>query len=129
MALFGSKKNTAKKAPAKKAAKKAPAKKAKDVAFDKEGKLERYVASPRITEKATYAIAKGCYVFVVPDDATKKEIAKAIEATFKVTPRQVNIVRIAPRKVVSRARNTRGTKSGHKKAYVFLAKGDKLDII
>ena len=126
MALFGSKKNT--KAPAKKKA--APrAKKAPAASVDAMGRLERMIGSPGITDKATYAIGRGCYVFVVPQDATKSEVAKAISIAYKVIPRKVNIVSMAPRKTVSRVRGRRGTSPGLKKAYVYLNKDDKIEII
>lgn len=134
MALFGSKKNTeeaVKKTPAKKVAKKKAAPKKADVALFKnpEGKLERLLGKPRITEKATMAIAQSAYVFEVPQDATKPEIKKAVQAVYKVTPRKINIVVNQPRKTVSRMRGRRGTSSGLKKAYVYLEKDERIEII
>jgi len=84
--------------------------------------------SPRITEKAAYMTVNNTYVFEVAMDATKRDVVAAVKALYKVTPRKVNMVVKKPRKFVARFRNRRGTKAGMKKAYVFLKKGDKIDL-
>ena len=84
--------------------------------------------APRITEKAAYLAESGCYTFnVVPGD-TKQEVVCAVRDVYQVTPRKVTFAAV-PRKVV-RTRNTNrmGKTSGGKKAYVFLKKGDKIEI-
>jgi large subunit ribosomal protein L23 len=68
------------------------------------------------------------YVFEVAQDATKRDVLAAVKALYKVTPVKVNIVVKQPRAYVARFRNRRGMKSGMKKAYVFLKKGEKIDI-
>jgi large subunit ribosomal protein L23 len=88
----------------------------------------RILKSPRITEKAAYMTMQNAYVFEVAQDATKRDIVAVVKALYGVTPEKVNIVNRAPRAYISRARNRRGTKPGIKKAYVFLKKGDKIDI-
>lgn len=88
----------------------------------------RIIKTPRITEKALQMTTNGTYVFEVAMDATKRDIVTAIQALYKITPRKVNIVRRGPRAYVARFRNRRGTKVGVKKAYVFLKKGDKIDL-
>ncbi len=89
----------------------------------------RILIAPHITEKAMQMTVNDTYVFEVAMDATKRDVVTAIKTLYKVTPRKVNIVRKSPRAYVSRMRNRRGTKSGMKKAYVFLKKGDKIDIV
>jgi len=89
----------------------------------------RILKSPRITEKAAYMTVQGAYVFEVAQDATKRDVIAAVHALYKVTPRKVNMVRKKPRAYVARFRNRRGMKVGMKKAYVFLKKGDKIDIV
>ncbi len=84
------------------------------------------IKKPRITEKATLLTDKNQYVFVVESDATKASVAKAIEQLYKVKPVSVNMVRIPAKKVIVRGRQ--GTKSAIKKAYVFLKKGDKIEL-
>lgn len=131
MALFGKKENTEKKAPAKKAVKKAAAKKtAPESGFpNPKGELERMLKEPRITEKATLGIANSVYVFSVPQDATKPQVKKAVQAVYKVTPLKINIVNRKPRAILTRMRGGRGMKKGLKKAYVFLAKDDRIELI
>jgi large subunit ribosomal protein L23 len=84
------------------------------------------IKHPRITEKATLVTDKNQYVFVVTPDATKASVAAAIEQVYKVKPVRVNIVRTPAKKIVVRGRP--GMKSAIKKAYVFLKKGDKIEL-
>ena len=81
-----------------------------------------------MTEKALQMTMHNTYVFEVAQDATKRDIVKVVQALYGITPEKVNIINRAPRAYISRARNRRGTKSGMKKAYIFLKKGDKIDI-
>jgi large subunit ribosomal protein L23 len=126
MALFGSKKNSA---PAQKKTAKKTASKEAAVFTNPEGSLERLLGRPRITEKATMAIAQSAYVFEVPRDATKPQIKKAVQAIYKVTPRKINIVSVAPRSTVSRMRGRRGVSPGLKKAIVYLTSGERIELI
>jgi large subunit ribosomal protein L23 len=89
----------------------------------------RIIKAPRITEKAMQMTMNNVYVFEVAMDATKRDVVSAIKALYGVTPKKVNIVRKAPRKYIARMRNRTGTKSGMKKAYIFLNKGEKIDIV
>jgi|SRR3989338_9758046 len=84
------------------------------------------VLSLRMTEKATLASDKGTYVFNVLKDATKSEIKKAIIKGYKVTPNKIRIVTIKRKEVIVRGRL--GTKKGGKKAYIYLKKGDKIEM-
>lgn len=86
------------------------------------------LTNPRITEKATFASANSVYVFDVATSTNKKEIASAIEATYKVKPRMVRIVN-TPSKMVRNMRTGKyGVKQGGKKAYVYLPKGTTITI-
>lgn len=53
----------------------------------------------------------------------------AISELFKVMPRMVRVVAIPKKEVMTRGTNKKGTTAGGKKAYVFLKKGDKIEII
>ena len=89
---------------------------------------ELIIKKPRITEKSgIQAEALGVYTFEVTDKANKKNISKAIIELYKVTPVKVNITKL-PTKTVF-ARGKKGTKSGVKKAVVYLKKGDKIDFV
>lgn len=84
--------------------------------------------APRITEKGAYLNEAGVYVFNVAISANKKEIADAVRAMFKVTPRAVRIAAVPRKKVMTRGSNRVGQTAGGKKAYVFLKQGDKIDL-
>jgi len=82
---------------------------------------------PHVTEKANFHAEKlNSYTFKVNGNSNKKSIAKAIQTKYKVMPTKVRIVNTAPRNVSYRGRPV--TKSGFKKAYVTLKKGDKIEI-
>jgi len=79
-----------------------------------------------VTEKSGLLSEANAYAFQVTVDATKHQIAKEISALYKVTPIKVNIVNVKPKAVFSRGK--KGKTAGVKKAYVFLKKGDTIDI-
>ncbi len=85
--------------------------------------------APRITEKGAYLAESGAYVFNVAVSATKHDIMAAVKKIYNVTPRKVTVARV-PRKVVqTRNTNRKGKTAGGKKAYVFLKKGETIEII
>lgn len=88
------------------------------------------IKRPRITEKATVLASREgslVYTFEVPPAATKKQVADAIVAYYKVKPVKVNIVNLPAKKVFVRGRL--GTKTGVKKALVYLKKGDSIEFV
>ena len=91
--------------------------------------LSNIIISPRITEKGAYLSEKGVYVFNVAKDATKHDIAAAIHATYKVTPRQVRVARVTSKKVFTRGTNRWGKTASGKKAFVYLKEGDKIELM
>lgn len=87
---------------------------------------------PRISEKA-YAIAqaKNVYVFEVPTDAGKLEIAQAVAVQFDVHVVDVNIMNVkgkVKRTIRRGGRATTGKRSDFKKAYVTLKAGEIIPI-
>ncbi len=84
------------------------------------------ILGPRITEKAAYASENNVFVFNVASDVNKIQIRKAIKDMYKVTPTKIAIVVNKPKTVVFRGRL--GKKSGFKKAYVTLKKGDTIEL-
>lgn len=82
---------------------------------------------PHITEKATRSSEAGVYVFEISQAATKAEVSKVIAEQYKVTPIKVSTVRIPARATFVRGK--RGMSAGYKKAYVYLKKGDKIEVI
>lgn len=84
--------------------------------------------SPRITEKAAYLAESGCYVFGVSKSATKADVARAVQQIYNVVPRKVSLVAVPRKAVRTRGTNRTGHSVGGKKAYVFLKKGEKIEI-
>ncbi len=60
-------------------------------------------------------------------DAGKAQVSKAVSEIYKVEPVKVNIVKNPSKRVFVRGK--KGVKSGVKKAYVYLKKGDKIEVI
>ena len=84
--------------------------------------------SPRITEKGALLAEASCYIFNVSSRANKGEIAAAIKETFKVTPRKVTIVNTARKQKITRGTNRKGATASVKKAYVYLKKGETIEL-
>jgi large subunit ribosomal protein L23 len=89
---------------------------------------ELIIKKPRITEKSgLQAENASVYTFEVTALSNKKNIAKVVSEIYKVTPVKVNITKLPAKKVFSRGK--KGTKSGVKKAIVYLKAGDKIDFV
>ena len=84
------------------------------------------VVAPVITEKATLLSEQNKVVFQVAGDATKDEIAAAVEALFKVNVTKVNTLNVKGK--TKRFRGIMGRRSDVKKAVVTLAAGQSIDI-
>ena len=84
------------------------------------------ILAPVITEKATILSEQNKVVFQVADDATKDEIASAVEALFKVTVSKVNTLNVKGK--TKRFRGRPGRRSDVKIAIVTLAEGQSIDI-
>ena len=84
------------------------------------------ILSPVITEKATMLSEHNKVVFRVAQDATKSQIAEAVEALFKVNVVKVNTLNVKGN--TKRFRGHLGRRSDVKKAIVTLADGQSIDI-
>jgi large subunit ribosomal protein L23 len=84
------------------------------------------IRSPIITEKATRLSEQNKVVFRVADDASKDEIAAAVEELFKVKVTKVNTLNVKGK--AKRFRGIAGRRSDIKKAIVTLADGQSIDI-
>jgi large subunit ribosomal protein L23 len=91
--------------------------------------LESILVKPLVTEKAVMQHDARVYTFIVAKRATKFSVSDAVTAIYKVTPVKVNIVNKVPRTALSRSRGRSVTKSGYKKAYVYLKKGDTINLV
>lgn len=81
------------------------------------------IVRPLITEKGMSAISRKCYTFEVAKDATKPEIAKAVEEMFGVEVASVNTLNM--KKKPKRVGYHVGFTSEWKKAIVTLTEGSK----
>ena len=84
------------------------------------------ILSPVITEKATLLSEQNKVVFRVANDATKDEIAAAVEALFKVNVTKVNT--LVQKGKTKRFRGRLGRRNDVKKAIVTLAEGQSIDV-
>ena len=84
------------------------------------------ILSPVITEKATLLSEQNKVVFQVAKDATKVEIAAAVEELFKVQVVKVNTLNVKGK--TKRFRGHLGRRSDVKKAIVTLQEGQTIDI-
>ena len=89
--------------------------------------LNHILIRPHVTEKATVLAEKAVYVFEIDPKSTKSQVRAAFLAKYKITPMKISTVTIPAKNVFVRGK--RGKKSGYKKAYIYLRKGDKLEII
>lgn len=91
--------------------------------------LSGIILKPRITEKGMGGSDNAVYVFEVARSASKYDVRDAVKQIWNVTPQKVNIVQNQPRTFMVRARGRKTTAPGLKKAYVYLKKGDKIDLV
>jgi len=84
------------------------------------------ILAPVITEKATLLSEQNKVVFQVAADASKDEIAAAVETLFKVNVTKVNTLNVKGK--TKRFRGIMGRRSDVKKAIVTLAEGQSIDI-
>ena len=82
---------------------------------------------PIISEKAAQLSEINGVAFEVAVDATKQDVARAVEAIYGVKPTKVNIV-VAKGKVKTFRGRSTGTQRTVKKAYVSLPADAKLDL-
>ena len=84
------------------------------------------ILAPHITEKATVLSEQNKVVFKVAKDASKDEIASAVETLFNVTVMKVNTLVMEGK--TKRFRGVKGRRSDIKKAIVTLAEGQSIDV-
>ena len=90
--------------------------------------LSAIILRPRITEKAALQHDSNVYTFEIRQDATKHDVRDAVKELWNVTPTKINIVKQTPREHFSRFRGRRSKVSGLKKAYIYLKKGDRIEL-
>jgi large subunit ribosomal protein L23 len=105
-------------------------KKIQEILIQQSNKMAKNILiKPLVTEKSETMAKLGQYVFKVAKDANKIQIQKAVEDMFNVAVTAVNTA-VLPGKTKTRQSKSsvmRGQKPSFKKAYVTLAKGEKLE--
>ncbi|MBP9836213.1 MAG: 50S ribosomal protein L23 [Candidatus Pacebacteria bacterium] len=91
--------------------------------------LSNVISGLRITEKAVKQGDQNVYTFNVRRDATKFLVRDAVKALYNVTPVKVNIVNKKPAHRLSGSKNRMVKVAGAKKAYVYLKKGDTINLV
>ena len=89
-------------------------------------RLYTIILGPHTTEKSVRAATQNYHVFRVAMDATKQELAKAVEKLFSVKVTAVRIVRGKGK--VKQFRQMDGKRSDWKKAYIRLAEGHDINL-
>jgi large subunit ribosomal protein L23 len=88
--------------------------------------MAQMVLTPKISEKSIYLAGRGIYVFEVPANANKIEVAKAVEAAFKVNVTDVNMVIVKGK--LKRFKQILGRQKDIKKAMVKLRANQKIEL-
>jgi len=91
--------------------------------------LTSVLKGPRITEKSVSLGDKNVYAFNIRAGASKFLVRDAVKALYGVTPVKVNIVNKKPATRLSGSRNRTVKVVGQKKAYVYLKKGDTINLV
>jgi large subunit ribosomal protein L23 len=120
MALFGKKKEVDKELKAV-----AP----KSSALTTDQNIHAILQKPHFTEKSVKMGEVNVYTFEVKRDATKFQVRDAVKALYNVTPVKVNIVNKRPALRPKGSTNRMVKVSGMKKAYVYLKKGDTINLV
>ena len=85
------------------------------------------ILRPRVTEKATALAARAVYAFEVTKGATERTVKAAIRSLYKVSPVKVAFVPLRSKEIIVKGK--KGRTKGGKKAYVFLKKGEKIEVV
>lgn len=90
------------------------------------GDAYRVLLRPMATEKSAGLATDGVYLFEVAKSADKVEVRNAVKSLYGVTPRRVNIMNRKGKAV--RFGRTLGRRKDWRAAYVFLKKGEHIDL-
>ncbi len=88
-------------------------------------RLLTVIQGPHMSEKAHIAAEHNHVVLRVRTDATKKEVAQAVELLFEVKVEAVQVVNVKGK--TKRFQQTTGRRVNWKKAYVKLADGTSIE--
>jgi large subunit ribosomal protein L23 len=88
-------------------------------------RLLTVIKGPHLSEKAHVAAESNQIVLKVRTDATKKEVAQAVELLFEVKAESVQVVNVKGK--TKRFQQTKGRRADWKKAYVRLPDGTSVE--
>jgi large subunit ribosomal protein L23 len=88
-------------------------------------RLLTVIKGPHMSEKAHVAAEANQIVLRVRTDATKKEVAQAVELLFEVKVESVQVVNVKGK--TKRFQQTKGRRANWKKAYVKLPDGTAVE--
>jgi len=88
-------------------------------------RLMTVIQGPHLSEKAHMSAEKNQVVLKVRTDATKKEVAQAVELLFEVKVEAVQVVNVKGK--TKRFQQTKGRRPNWKKAYVKLPDGTSIE--
>jgi large subunit ribosomal protein L23 len=88
-------------------------------------RLLTIIRGPHMSEKAHVAAERNQVVLKVRTDATKKEVAQAVELLFEVKVDGVQVVNVKGK--TKRFQQSNGRRANWKKAYVKLADGTSIE--
>jgi len=88
-------------------------------------RLLTVIKGPHLSEKAHVAAESNQIVLKVRTDATKKEVAQAVELLFEVKVESVQVVNVKGK--TKRFQQTKGRRADWKKAYVKLPDGTAVE--
>lgn len=125
MAIIEEKKNNKEVKPKKAAGKKTSEKKIQ-AAFPGAKIAYKVLLEPWVTEKTHSVMSLGKYAFKVTQEATKKQVAEAIEGMYGVTVTDVRTITVRAKK--RSYGRYEGKKAGFKKAIVSLKDGDSITL-
>lgn len=87
------------------------------------------IIGSKVTEKTVNLGDNNVYTFIVSRQANKHTISSAVKALYGVSPIKVNIVNKRPNIRLSGSKNRLVKVAGEKKAYVYLKKGDTINLV
>lgn len=88
--------------------------------------MSQVTLTPKISEKAIALAEQNIYVFEVPVGTNKIEVKKAVEAAFKVSVIDVNMVIVKGK--LKRFKQVMGRQSNTKKAMVKVKAGQSITL-
>lgn len=90
--------------------------------------LEEIIIKPLITEKTLREAGRGVFTFEVDRNCGKYQIKKAVEKMFNVHVLSVKTISVKGKKRTTGRKRTVSYAPDTKKAMLWLAKGEKIDL-